>query len=95
MHIKCLVEEILCKMLNGLFSPQKVWMRLMLGSFHLSYFVSFGDKLTKVSCHFQAKTVQLFFFVFRQNNEKRKSKDEMNPAKNASRTWISTCTSDI
>ena len=28
----------------------------------------------------QAKTVQLIFFIFHQNDEKRKSKDEMNPA---------------
>ena len=34
------------------------------GSFHLSFFVIFGDKVTKISCHFQAKTVQLFFSFF-------------------------------
>ena len=37
----------------------------MPGSFHLSFFVIFGDEVTKISCHFQAKTVQLIFFVFR------------------------------
>ena len=34
------------------------------GSFHLSFFVIFGDKVTKISCHFQAKTVQLIFSFF-------------------------------
>jgi hypothetical protein len=34
------------------------------GSFHLSFFVIFGDEVTKISCHFQAKTVQLIFLFF-------------------------------
>ena len=29
-----------------------------------SFFVIFGDEVTKISCHFQAKTVQLFFSFF-------------------------------
>ena len=33
----------------------------MSGSFHLSFFVILGDEVTKISCHFQAKTVQLIF----------------------------------
>ena len=39
---------------------------LLPGSFHLSFsfFVSFGDEVTKISCHFQAKTVQLIFLFF-------------------------------
>ena len=37
---------------------------LLPGSFHLSFFVIFGDKVTKISCHFQAKTVQLSFLFF-------------------------------
>ena len=36
----------------------------MPGSFHLSFFVIFGDEVTKISCHFQAKTVQLIFSFF-------------------------------
>ena len=36
----------------------------MPGSFHLSFIVIFGDEVTKISCHFQAKTVQLFFLFF-------------------------------
>ena len=36
----------------------------MPGSFHLSFFIIFGDEVTKISCHFQAKTVQLIFSFF-------------------------------
>ena len=43
----------------------------MPGSFHLSFFVIFGDEVTIISCHFQAKTVQLIFLFF-VNDEKRK-----------------------
>ena len=48
----------------------------MPGSFHLSFFLSFVDEVTKISCHFQAKTVQLIFsfFVKMATNEKRKMK---------------------
>ena len=38
--------------------------RQLPGSFHLSFFVSFGNEVTKISCHFQAKTVQLIFSFF-------------------------------
>ena len=38
--------------------------RYMPGSFHLSFFVIFGNEVTKISCHFQAKTVQLIFSFF-------------------------------
>ena len=36
----------------------------MFVSFHILFLVSFGNEVTKISCHFQAKTVQLIFFVF-------------------------------
>ena len=36
----------------------------MPGSFHLSFLVIFGDEVTKISCHLQAKTVQLIFLFF-------------------------------
>ena len=32
--------------------------------FRFSFFVNFGDGVTKISCHFQAKTVQLIFSFF-------------------------------
>ena len=38
--------------------------------FHFSFFVSFGDEVTKVRCHFQAKTVQLIFFCFSSKCER-------------------------
>ena len=34
--------------------------------FGFSFFISFGNEVTKISCHFQAKSVQLIFY------EKRK-----------------------
>ena len=34
-------------------------LRYLPGSFHLTFFVIFGNEVTKISCHFQAKTVQL------------------------------------
>ena len=42
--------------------------------FCFMFFASFGNKVTKISCHFQAKTVQLIFSFF------IKTKNEMNPA---------------
>ena len=33
-------------------------------SFHLLFFISFGAEVTKISCHFQAKRVQLTFSFF-------------------------------
>ena len=43
-------------------------------NFRFSFFVSFGDEVTKISCHFQAKTVQLIFlfFVILTKNENQK-----------------------
>ena len=51
---------------------------LLSGSFPLSIFVSFGDEVTKVSCHFQAKTVQLIFSFFIIFTKIRKTKIVMN-----------------
>ena len=53
------------------FVPSIFLSRLMPGSFHLSFFVSFDDEVTKVSCHFQAKTVQLFFSFFVKTKNER------------------------
>jgi hypothetical protein len=44
--------------------------------FHFWFFVSFGDEVTKINCHFQAKTVQLIFSVFGHFDQNMKN--EMN-----------------
>ena len=46
--------------------------------FRFSFFVSFGNEVTKVSCHFQAKTVQLIFSFFVILTKIRKTKIVMN-----------------
>ena len=56
------------------------------GSFHLSFFVTFGDKVTKISCHFQTKTVQLIFSFF-VNDEKRKKTAVLSLPENDSWFW--------
>ena len=57
-------------------------MSLLPGSFHLSFFVfrQFWRRSYQNQLSFSGKDSTADFFVFRQNDEKRKSKDEMNPA---------------
>ena len=50
----------------------------MFDSFHLSFFVSFVNEVTKISCHFQAKTVQLIFSLLVILTKIRKTKNVMN-----------------
>ena len=46
--------------------------------FRFLFFVSFGNEVTKISCHFQAKTVQLIFSFFVILTKIRKTKIVMN-----------------
>ena len=50
----------------------------MFVSFHFSFFVSFGDEVTKISCHFQAKKEQLIFSFLVILTKIRKTKNGMN-----------------
>ena len=47
-------------------------------SFHLLFFISFGNEVTKISYHFQAKTVQLIFLFLVILTKIRKTKNGMN-----------------
>ena len=50
----------------------------MFVSFHILFLVSFGNEVTKISCHFQAKTVQLIFLFLVILTKIRKTKNGMN-----------------
>ena len=50
----------------------------MFVSFHILFLVSFGNEVTKISYHFQAKTVQLIFSFLVILTKIRKTKNGMN-----------------
>ena len=50
--------------------------------FRFLFFVSLGDEVTKISCHFQAKSVLLIFFVFRHFDQNTKNEKCNEPDNN-------------